>query len=367
MGKIQKFFWILNFAFVCGVFSEEELNLIHGRYIDFDDLKQKVNILSFQLESPTMHGSMKGNTNEVLRFQIDSPYYYHRSLVTRVSKPIKYSKGKLLLPADFVEAIMVLLVENEVTYRIQDNKFLFTISGYFKIEPEKIDLTAIILDPGHGGTHPGAISVYGDEEKNYNLEVGKLLAILLKQKFPNLKIIMTREEDETVDLNERFKLANEGLKTSKNIIFISLHCNAALTRTETARGYEIYYLDQSYKIEQEREKTIITKRLIDLKSIPDVQKIESGMFSSSVQRRSILLANSIEEKFGETIAYKIPSRGVKKAKFRVLRGSIMPAVLVEMGFLTNPEDAKLLADKSFQMKIAQGILEGIKHYVNQRE
>lgn len=352
---------------ISGVWTEEEVNILKGRYVDFDELKQKLEFLSFQLETPTMHGSMRGNTSEVLRFQIDSPYYYHRSLVTRISKPIQYSKGKLLLPVDFVEAVMVLLVENEVSYRVHENKFLFTISGLFKVDPEPIDLRGIVLDPGHGGTHSGAISVYGDEEKNYNLEVAKLLAILLKKKFPNLQVIMTREKDETVDLNERYKLANEGLRISKNIIFISLHCNAALTRTETARGYEIYYLDQSYKIEQEREKTIITKRLIDLKMIPEVQKIESGMFSSSIQRRSILLANSIEEKFGESIAYKIPSRGVKKAKFRVLRGSIMPAVLVEMGFLTNPEDAKLLADKSFQMKIAQGILEGIKHYVNQRE
>ncbi|MCX7997684.1 MAG: N-acetylmuramoyl-L-alanine amidase [Leptospiraceae bacterium] len=366
MGKIQKFIWTLSLC-LSPIFSEEEVNILHGRYIDFDDLNKKIGVLTYKLETPTMHGSIKGNTNEILRFQIDSPYYYHRSLVNRISKPIKYTKGRLLLPVDFVESVLILLVENEVSFRVQEDKFYFTVLGFFNAEPEPIDLAGVILDPGHGGTHPGTLSVYGDEDKHYNLEVAKLLAILLKKKFPNLRIIMTREEDESVDLNERYKLANQGLSISKNIIFVSLHCNASPTRAEIARGYEIFYLDQSYKIEQEREKTIITKRLIDLKAIPEVQRIESGMFSSSVQRRSILLANSIEEKFGETIAYKIPSRGVKKAKFRVLRGSIMPAVLVEMGFLTNPEDAKLLADKSFQMKIAQGILEGIKHYVNQRE
>jgi len=370
LEKNKIFFWILiyfSFFYFCFLSAEEEIFLVGGKYIDFEDLKKTAEVLSYKLETPTMHGSMRGNTGEVLRFQLDSPYFYHRYLVERISRPVKYSKGRLLLPIDFVEAIFVYLIDNEVSYRFSENSLFVNIYGNFKINPEPIELESIIIDPGHGGDQPGAPSIYGDEEKTYNLEVAKALGFYLKKKFPNLLIRFTRESDETVDLNERAKIANETLKIAKKSIFISIHCNAALTRTEVARGFEIYYLDQSYKIEAEREKTIISQRLIDMKRPQVVQKIESGMLSTSVQRGSILLAHSVEEKLNEIIGSKIASRGVKRAKFRVLRGSIMPAILVEIGFISNPEDARLISDKNMQMKIVQGIVEGIKQYAKQKD
>jgi N-acetylmuramoyl-L-alanine amidase len=370
LEKNKVFLWVLItliFCFPSFPRAEEEIILVKGKYVDFDDLKKKAEVLSFKLETPTMHGTIIGNTGEVLRFQVDAPFYYHRHLVERVSRPVKYWKGKLFLPPDFVEAIFVYLIDNEVSYRFTSSSLFLNIYGNFQIHPEPIDLDTIIIDPGHGGTQPGAPSVYGDDEKTYNLEVAKTLGIYLSKKFPNVNIQFTRETDETVDLNERAKLANTNLKVTKNIIFVSLHCNAAIARPDLARGFEIYYLDQSYKLEAEREKTIISQRLIDIKRPPVIQRIQSGMLSTLVQRRSILLANSVEEKLGEVIGSRIISRGVKKANFRVLRGSIMPAILVEMGFISHPEDARLIADKNMQIKIAQGIVEGIKEYVKQKD
>jgi N-acetylmuramoyl-L-alanine amidase len=145
-----------------------------------------------------------------------------------------------------------------------------------------------------------------------------------------------------------------------------LHCNSTAIKSETAKGYEIYYLDQNDKKIEDRERTIVSLRLIDIKRPVVVQRIHSGLISSLIQRRSKELAHSIERKLAESIGSRIASRGVKRGPFRVLSKSLMPAILVELGFLTNPEDARLIADEDMQIKIAQGIVEGIKDYVQRK-
>lgn len=314
-----------------------------------------------------MHGKLKGNTGVTLGFQVDKSFYSFKDLVEKTSHPVKLQFQKLLLPKEVVEAIFIYLVDNEVSYRFSGTSLYFSVYGNFKVNPEPIDLHTIIIDPGHGGHQLGAPSVYGDDEKVYTLEVAKILQKYLKKKFPNLRIIFTRDEDIFVDLNERAKIANEELKVTKSILFVSLHCNSVEVKSETAKGYEIYYLDQTKKLEQERQRTIVTRRLVDLEKPPVIQKIQTDMLSSVIQRRSILLAKSVEEKLNETIGSRIVSRGVKRANFRVLRGSIMPAILVEMGFISHPEDARLIADKNMQIKIVKGIVEGIKEYVQSKD
>ncbi|MDX1958796.1 MAG: N-acetylmuramoyl-L-alanine amidase [Leptospiraceae bacterium] len=365
MAAYKKFIFILvlHLAFTFNVIAEDEINLFKGKYIDFWELKTKVDFLSFSITEPSLHGIIKGNNKEKIGFQIDSTYFQFKNLVEKASHPVRFLNGRLLLPRELVESIFIHLMENEVAYRFTEEKLFFNVYGNYQVKPEKIKLTTVVLDPGHGGDKPGAISVFGDPEKNYTLSVSKTVGEILKKKFPELNIVFTRTNDSDVSLEGRGWLANQNLKESNDVIFISIHANSTSIRTETAKGYEIYYLDQNAKKMEDRERTIISLRLVDIKRPVVVQKIHSGMVSSLVQRRSKSLAESVEKKLADTIGARIASRGVKRGPFRVLFKSLMPAILVEVGFLTNPEDARLIADENIQIKIAMGIVEGIKEYV----
>ncbi|HMV78016.1 MAG TPA: N-acetylmuramoyl-L-alanine amidase [Leptospiraceae bacterium] len=367
MAKIKVFFWTLIISLSFSVSSEEEIPLLKGSYVDFDDLKAKTSGLSVSMKGPTMNGEIRGNNGESILFQVNSSYYNYRGMVEKASKPVKYIHEKIFIPLEIAESALKNLLENEVSYRQSRGKLLVNLYGNFKIEPEIIDLDMIIIDPGHGGKAPGAMSILGDPEKNYTLKMSRILGKLLKEKYPAVKIKYTRLKDEDVSLEDRFKFANENLKETQNIVYISLHCNSVEVRNESPKGYEIYYLEQKGKTPENREKTIITQNLIDVKRPPVVQKIQSDMKATLIQRRSILLANSLDEKMYESIGSKILSRGVKKMNLQVLRGSLMPGVLVELGFLTHPEEARLLADETVQLKIAKGIAEGIKLYVHKRK
>ncbi len=115
--------------FSSAIWGEEEIVLIGGKYVDFDDLKKKVDILSYQLESPTMHGKLKGNTGFTLGFQVDKPFYSFKDLVEKTSHPVKLEFQKLLLPKEIVEAIFIYLVDNEVSYRFSGSSLYFSVYG----------------------------------------------------------------------------------------------------------------------------------------------------------------------------------------------------------------------------------------------
>ncbi|EMG20940.1 N-acetylmuramoyl-L-alanine amidase [Leptospira interrogans serovar Icterohaemorrhagiae str. Verdun HP] len=143
-------------------------------------------------------------------------------------------------------------------------------------------------------------------------------------------------------------------------MFISLHCNSSIN--EEVNGFEIYYLSQTPSTESARETALLENKILKAKGSPVVKKIQAGMMSSLIQRRSRILARSLESEMKKKLQPQILSRGVKKADFSVLRGSLMPAVLVEMGYLSHEKESKLLQSKSLQVKIAKSIVEGIRGY-----
>ncbi|HNH09120.1 MAG TPA: hypothetical protein PK683_11505 [Leptospiraceae bacterium] len=114
-----------------------------------------------------MNGEIRGNNGESILFQVNSSYYNYRGMVEKASKPVKYIHEKIFIPLEIAESALKNLLENEVSYRQSRGKLLVNLYGNFKIEPEIIDLDMIIIDPGHGGKAPGAMSILGDPEKNY--------------------------------------------------------------------------------------------------------------------------------------------------------------------------------------------------------
>lgn len=175
----------------------------------------------------------------------------------------------------------------------------------------------VVIDPGHGGSDPGAVGINGLRETNIVLEVSLKVAHLLNQKGVNT--ILTRNSEITLDLQPRVSKAN----TSKADAFVSIHANATRGKKREVNGVETYYYS-GYK--------------------------------------GYNLAKNIHKQLLNA-AYKSPDRGIRKSRFYVIRKTSMPAVLVELGFVTGFNDAELLRQKSYREKMAFAISTGILNYL----
>ncbi len=225
--------------------------------------------------------------------------------------------------------------------------------------PKQLSLkvSKIVVDAGHGGKDPGGIGPNGEKEKDINLAVAKQLAKRLKDQ--GYEVLLTRDTDVFIPLEERTAFANK----KKADLFLSIHVNAHDNSDIT--GVETYFLnlttDASAIRVAARENATTTKSISDLQFIINdlmlTSKInESSRFASSTQKSMIgyLEKNEIVTK----------DHGVKQAPFYVLIGAKMPAILVEIGFITNPNECELLHSDEYQQSIVDGIVAGINAYVS---
>jgi N-acetylmuramoyl-L-alanine amidase len=215
----------------------------------------------------------------------------------------------------------------------------------------------IVLDPGHGGKDPGAIA-FGLKEKDIVLKVAKMLAPILEKRL-RCKVILTRTTDVFIPLEERTAIAN----THDADLFVSLHINAS--PSEKAHGIETYYLNLTTNPEAmrvaARENATSTHQMSDLQNIlSDIMK--NSKINESA-RLAELVNNSIVTGLKKNFS-DIKSMGVKQAPFYVLIGAEMPAILVEMSFITNKDDVKHLQNNHFLENIASDISSGIQSYIS---
>ncbi len=362
MEKNKVYFWFIILFSFFSIYPESNIPFQKG-YIRFSDLKKNFPDLVLTMDSSILKIEIKHKSKFGFQFLLDSKFFSFKGLIEPLAKPAIYIKNELYLPKEIVENIFIHLIETEISYRFSDTELIFHKEEN-KISAETIPVKYIIIDPGHGGKDPGAIAVNGEYEKTYTLKIARILKKFLKEKFPKTKIRLTRKKDEYMSLEDRALIANKKLNKSKDVLFISLHCNSTQTPENSPTGFEIYYLAQNSSIENARESKVISARLVDTNRDQKILNIQSGMMSSSIQRKSILLAKNIDSKLKENLTDSLISRGVKRNNFHVLRGSIMPSVLIELGFITNQRDVKMLEEKSVQIKLAKGIAEGIKLYAN---
>ena len=184
----------------------------------------------------------------------------------------------------------------------------------------------IVIDVGHGGTDRGARrNAPYCEEKKICLQTGKLVQKYLDQL--GYHVVMTRSTDHFISLPKRVEIA----KQANANIFVSVHYNSS--KSPKAKGIEVFFCDDS---EKNKTRSRASKKL-----------------ASSVLDRVISRTSA-------------RSRGVKTGNFYVIRETVMPAILVEGGFISNPEERKLLKSQAYQQKIAQGVADGIDHYFKER-
>ncbi len=216
----------------------------------------------------------------------------------------------------------------------------------------------IVVDPGHGGKDPGA-SAFGLKEKNIVLDIAKRLAPIL-EKETGAEVILTRETDQYIPLEERTAIAN----TNEADLFISLHINAH--PSPKVRGLETYYLNLSTNAEAMRVAAF--ENATSTHQMSDLQDILSDIMKNSKINESSRLAgfvhNSLCNGIGEVQQKKFKNLGVKQAPFYVLIGAEMPAILIEIAFITNPLDSEYLTSESFLNIIANDIATGVKSYIH---
>jgi N-acetylmuramoyl-L-alanine amidase len=216
-------------------------------------------------------------------------------------------------------------------------------------------IRTIVVDAGHGGTEEGARGPTGTLEKNVTLGVARRLKAALEARL-GVRVILTRDADTTVDLDERAALANN----NKADLFLSLHANASVR--SSALGAEVFYLSlEEYGDQAQRVAKGETEALpVFGGGTRDIEVILWEMAQARYIEQSAVLAQAIEGALRERVP--MSPRAIQQAPFRVLVGANMPAVLVEMGFITNPEQEKQLITDAFQTSIVQALVDSIARY-----
>ena len=225
--------------------------------------------------------------------------------------------------------------------------------GYFRI-------AAIIIDPGHGGKDPGAVRNTAPklQEKDIALNVSKKLSALLVSAYPGKKILLTRAGDSFPSLEDRVNIANTvPLRENEAIIYISVHVNASLNKS--ARGYEVWYLPPETK----RDLVSTGKQGENA----EIAHILNDMLQAEYISESTRMGRFILDHLHQNLGNRTPSRGLKAENWYVVKNARMPAILVELGFISNDEDARLMADEAYLKLYSEALYKGITDFVAEFE
>ncbi len=222
-----------------------------------------------------------------------------------------------------------------------------------------LGVKTIILDPGHGGKDKGATGPGGVHEKDVVLKITRFLAESLRNDL-GVQVILTREDDRFIPLEERTAFAN----TKKADLFISIHANASLNTR--ASGIETYYLNLT--TDEDSIRLAARENATSARSIGELQGILNDLLKSSKihesQRLAELVQNSLVEGLGRRYQ-GVKNLGVKKAPFYVLIGAEMPSILVETAFISNPLECSRLGREEFLEALAKGLTSGIQRYMKE--
>ena len=237
---------------------------------------------------------------------------------------------------------------------------LFVNQSFAQAEGEIAGLRTVVIDAGHGGKDPGCHGASANE-KTVTLAISLKLGAFIKEKFPDVKVIYTRETDVFIELEERAQIANR----NNADLFICIHANAG---PATAYGVETYVLGL-HKTEAQRQVAERENATIELEADGGEKYKDFDLSADAIIARqlqlsvfldhSIVFATRLQEQF---VKIGRSDRGVRQAGFLVLYRTTMPSVLIETGFLTNADEEKFLADPASQEKMARSIFAAFEEY-----
>jgi len=226
--------------------------------------------------------------------------------------------------------------------------------------PPAKGIRTIIIDPGHGGLEVGAKGQFGTLEKDVTLAISRKLKAVIERNL-SFNVELTRDKDTDVSLGDRASIANN----QRAELFISIHANSSYRRN--ANGSETFFLSLNASDEEARRLAYLENnsanldRPIDNESKDEIMMILWDMAQSAYLKQSQRLAEIIQDELNSLLGTK--DRGIKQAPFKVLTGVACPAVLVEVAFISNPEEEKGLVREDFQQNVAQAIYRGLVRYI----
>jgi len=264
-----------------------------------------------------------------------------------LSAPLRRENSTIYVPEDFETKILA--------------PFGIPISGLAPVESSS-RVHTIIIDAGHGGKDRGTMSHSGGmDEKEIVLDVAKRLQMLLESS--GIKVIMTRDTDDFISLPERTVIASK----SKADLFVSVHVNS--NEDHSVSGLLVYYMDTISRKDvnepQRRENEETFLQSLQAQDNPTMLEIVTDMMNNLKTAHSQKLAKLIVREARDELGVKVRGDGIRLCRFFVVRNTLVPAVLVETGFLTNHMEHNKLASSEYRQKIAEVIARGILDYANE--
>jgi|Deesub1362B_J571_1020462.scaffolds.fasta_scaffold04019_3 N-acetylmuramoyl-L-alanine amidase len=347
---------------ILGVTAEEKIN---GVLLRIQTLRKfDPSNLAVRISQGWLYVDIYGGRLDTTRI-----YFSGSNRLLRKMVPIQFSESAQLsfrLAKEIRrEDITLSAVESEILVSIRTKTDLpKDVLVDLEKERRKWLIDTIILDPGHGGKDPGTIGYGGLKEKDIVLDVAKRLKKLLEKRL-GVKVLMTRESDRFVGLRQRSAFANK----HKGKLFISIHANS--NRNRRAYGVETYCLGTA-RTEEDRQIAELENSVIryedswaEYGDLSNENYILLSLAQNSFNKESQELAAFIQRSIARRLGTR--SRGIKQAGFMVLVGTAMPKVLVEIGFISNPREAKRLRSRAYRQKIAEAIYRGIKEFKERSE
>jgi len=225
--------------------------------------------------------------------------------------------------------------------------------GREQVPTKGAGVSVIVVDAGHGGVETGAKGPSGLLEKEVTLDMAKRIQAGLTKRL-GVRVLLTRDADKQVGLDDRTALANH----EHADLFLSIHVNAS--PATKAQGAETYFLSYQATDDEARAAAALENNTIGVETPPGSEALGMVLWDlaqSQYLSESSKLAETIQQNLNQLL--HIESRGVKQAPFKVLMGATMPAVLVEIGFITNAQEESRLKDSSYRENIAQAIVESV--------
>jgi len=347
---VKKHFTAVKFFFLCTFLS------VHCSLLFSFTLDETINILS-QI-SPGE--SVQFRWDPLFR---DGIFYFGDHYGTFSAASNEGETGFLLFNNRELFDVSLPYTDNNVL--VFPESFVTTVKNTFtrlhENDISRFRVAAIIIDPGHGGRDSGAVGtipVNGRNtqiyEKDINLRVAMALKNQLTQTYPDKRILMTRDTDVYVTLEQRADIANSvTVRDNEAVIFISIHANSAINAS--ARGYEVWHITSG------QNRSLIDAARFDYS--PDIIAILNAMLEEEYTTESILLADSILSGFDTVFGNSLPSRGRKANDWFVVRNSRMPAVLVELGFISNRQDALMMTSEEGLQMLTSSLYNGITNFI----
>jgi N-acetylmuramoyl-L-alanine amidase len=274
----------------------------------------------------------------------------------KLSGPLSLYKSSIVMPKDFSESMLKKVFVKKRAIVPRREKPVKPDSAY--------TIRKIVIDPGHGGKDPGAIGRFALREKDITLDISKRLKRYLEDF--SIDVYLTRSDDRFISLWRRADIANK----KGADFFISIHANAAHSRQ--AKGFEVFYLseavDDNARAVAAAENAYLKYEDSSFGYAKPSNSLEATLWDmrySENRRESIELAKCITRVACRQL--KVKDRGEKGARFYVLKGAEMPSVLVEVGFISNRQEARKLKDSFYREKVAKAIASGIITYKNKYE